>query len=426
VVILEGLDEHLGPVCVEPPRCVCSRARQVPAGWMGTDMSVVHLSGRQFGVLAHDHLYGDLVYRRLEASDTTAAGDEDTYIDGVPDAPPEGDPTGRRGGVRAIGPDRGANPAAARAADGTMGVSYYDVDQGDLLFARGGVDGASPWITSAVETDGDAGRFSDLVALPDGRWAIAYFVSVADRSWMRLAVSATAAPLGPTDWQFTTLDEATTEEEGAGDLPVGTGLFPSAALVQGDLWVAFYDGVDGSLRLARGPVGGPFETFILDEGTTRSELIEAGDVGRHVSLAVAPAGTVAVAYQDAISGALWYAELEATGPPGSGEVALGEPRLVDPGRQMSPPALVGADLQLRFRNNGLPVVIYQDSTNADLLLAQRIDERWDTTPVVRQQVAGFSPHFFEVGAEVWVIHGVVVDEGDGNLVETIDARQVPF
>ncbi|MCA9564434.1 MAG: hypothetical protein KC561_13150 [Myxococcales bacterium] len=419
-VTVPEIDALLGPMCAEPTACVCAAARQIPRGFYGTEFSALRVSGTSFVALAYDRFYGDLVMVEIEGQD----GDRVlTYIDGVPDEVPTGDPAGPRNGITQPGRDVGNDPSARWAGEpgGPIGVAYRD-SEGALRFAIRGTD--RQWTTMAVDGAGDAGYYPDLLVMPDGRWAVAYFARAADRSSLRLAVSSNATPAATQDWRIRTLVDGPADSAEGEDLPGGVGLFPSMEFDQGALWIAFYNSIDGNLEMAWGHPDASFEHTVLLEGTTRSEIPGSGDVGLYADLALTSAGELVVAYVDRVSGEVMFGAIDQTN---DGPIFSGEPAVADPGRQQSPPVLVGAGLSIGFDSDNLPLVAYQDSSSGNLRIAHFDGGRWSALDAVRQNVSGFSPHLFSNITEgvVWVVHGVL-ESIDGKLRERIDVRPIPF
>ncbi|MBN1944330.1 MAG: hypothetical protein JW797_01585 [Bradymonadales bacterium] len=418
--ILAGVSERLGPSCQQPPRCVCGRSREVPPGYLGMEFSALYLGGLSFAALAYDLRYGDLVY--LVFSGTEIAG-QPFYLDGVPAVPPRGSLDGRRGGVYEPGPDRGRMPSAA-AGSGTLAVAYRDATDGDLWFAQSSTTGQ--WQTSLVEFAGDTGYYPSLAHRNSDGWSVTFFALDAGQSALRLATTSVESPSGPTDWLVSTLDSGPGELLAGTDLPRGTGLFPSLAMVNGELFVAYYDGLWGDLRLARVDTAGSAETFLLDTGATRSSIADAGDVGIAIDLEPAPDGTLKIAYVDRISSEVWFASVDLSQPSTEPLQLTEPPELVDPGRDASPPLLVGGGgIDLAFDGQGQPMIAYQDNTNGDLILATRSGQGWVRNPIASEGVAGFSPHLFPgVEGQTWILFGQVTDLGGGELVQSIRAAQV--
>lgn len=423
-VTIAEIAAHLGPVCAIDPTCYCAEARPVVTGRIGTEFSALHVRLTEFVVAAHDHLYGDLVFYRFDGD---AEPVDVEYIDGVPEVGPTGDPAGPRGGVSDPGRAVGAAPSMAWLSDsiaGDLGISYRDDTVGGLRFARRRGDGS--WEVSTVDPVGDSGRASSLVVTRDGRWAVAYSFRDFGRSSLRVAVSDGDAPFGPTDWTFNDVDTREADPLAVEDVPPATGLTPDAVILGSRLYVAYHDGIDGNLELAFGDPGGPLESVILDEGDTRSKITGAGNVGLYPALAATPDGDLAVAYLDRVSGQIWYAVVDPTPADGTSVAIIGEPEEIDPGRQASPPVLVGPDLSLVFRTGGVPMVAYQDASNGDLSVAIQRDGAWERTTAARAGMSGFSPHLYpDLQGATWVLQGSLVGTGD-TLEERIDARPTPF
>lgn len=164
------------------------------------------------------------------------------------------------------------------------------------------------------------------------------------------------------------------------DLPLGTGLFPSLVVTAtGTPVIAYYDRIDGDLRLA---VGSPDGRFLL-RTVDGADPGRASDVGAHVSAALAPDGRLGLAYMDLSANDLVYLE-----------PASGLREVVDDG--VSPPELrrVGADASLVFDPAGAPAIAYQDATQLDLRYARRMG----SPPAWRTEVLRGGPSGASAGA----------------------------
>lgn len=421
ILVINGVEEHLGPVCDGRATCSCTRPRGIPPGRIGAEFDALHVFATEFVVAAHDHLYGDLVI--LEFADDP----EDalvTYVDGVPDDLAAADPTGPRDGIIEHGEDVGSDPSMAwltGPATGELAVIYRDDSAGRLRFAFR--DATGLWEASTVEGTLTVGDQNSLLALDDRRWVAIYPVSAADFTGLRVAISDDEAPFGPADWQLSTvLSEPTNEAETA------TGLAPSAVRLGANIYIAFHNAVAGNLELVWGPPDGSFDHHVLYEGTSTSGIEGSGDVGMYLDLQVTPTGRLGLVFLDAISGELLYGE--ATVLPDA-ETAIAwelEPEVVDPGRRMSPPTIIGGGVTITYTETGTPMIAYQDSTQGDLIVATPGPaEDWERSAVSREGVSGFSPHLFpNLNNATWVLQGSVIDQGDGELVERLDARPTPF
>ena len=425
-VILTGIAERLGPTCDLRSDCACTEAREIPRGQFGTEFSALHVRSTEFMVLAHDRRYGDLVYYTFEGETEDA---EVEYIDGVPDSPATGDPAGPRDGISDPGSEVGGSPSAAwleGPASGELGVAYRNDTAQTLRFARRYADGR--WEISTVDADGDTSSGASLISLGDRRWAVAYSSRSFSNSSLRLAISDNDAPYGPRDWQPIDLARGNAEPATMEDVPEATGLAPSMVRLGSNIYVAFYNGIEGNLELVHGPVYGPFEHVILDSGLPASGIEDAGDVGLYADLVVTPGGGLAVGYLDRISGEVLFGIIDLAGIDDEDTLGFTDaPEVVDPGRHAQPPLLVGPDLTIVYNAEEMPLVAYQDTSQGDLVVAFPSGDDWERTTVSRQGASGFSPHLFpNLGDSTWVLQGIIEDRGNGDLIERIDARPTPF
>jgi hypothetical protein len=142
------------------------------------------------------------------------------------------------------------------------------------------------------------------------------------------------------------------------DFIEGTGLFASLALTStGSPVIAYYDRQAGDLRLALSDGAGGWNLHTVDG----NDAMDPTDVGQHCSVAIAPDGSIAIAYYDATNDDLIYYDWKAQ-----------QREIVDNG--VTPPNLrmVGADASLIFDDMGRAAIAYQDPTNIDLIYARRL------------------------------------------------------
>jgi hypothetical protein len=151
-------------------------------------------------------------------------------------------------------------------------VSYYDADNQRLLYQYRDLAG---WHTEVVDEAGDVGRYNDLV-MP-GSPRIAYWDATSRR--VKLAVPVFDSIL----WDI--------YPNLAGPaLDADSGSLSAAVFPGGDVGVAYYDGLNGDLRLA---------VWDVQSGTWTDELVDgsSADVGSLNSLKFdAAEGTPVVAY----------------------------------------------------------------------------------------------------------------------------------
>lgn len=418
-LLVEGLAERLGPVCAEPLRCSCAAARPAAGFRLGAVFSAVLVDGDTVGVLAHEHRYDDLVYVELDRGGVERAR---VWVDGVPTGPVVAAPDGPRGGIIDPGFAMGRSPDAALQG-GTIGVSYRDDSNETLRFALS-TDRRS-WTAGLVDGEGDVGEHSALVPLGGQDWGVAYSAlsdAGAELRWATTSLAEVGPAVAPT-WATQTIASGPTPDPRAATVRA-FGRYPSARLLEGIVYIAWYDGAEGNLMLSWGMPSGPFTTAVLDEGATRSEIPGAGDVGRHAALLTTAAGGLAVAYVDHIAGTVLFAPLVRDDV---GSWALdGVPEVAALGRQDLPPRLVGADLfATRSAVTGEPILAFQDSTEGDLVLALRSGGAWERVTVARTGAAGFSPHVFPSAQGTLAVDGLV-EEGPAGLSERLTLRVLPY
>lgn len=248
-------------------------------------------------------------------------------------------------------------------ADGRPHVAYYHADHQSLRY---GVWRDGAWALTTVDggEGHDRGRQARLALADEGRIYIAYQDS--DDAAVRLASYTEYG-----GWTTETVDETSFR----------TGEFIALALVRNQPVVAYYDGSNGDLMLARKE---------SDEWVARA-VDRHGDVGSYVSMVASVDGSLHMAYYDASHGGLKYAYTQADGTfvhervggypddaTGANDVAA-EPGSVDEsvrdvGRwtsiQVQP--LEGGDPRVAS-----PRIVYQDVTRSQLWLAEKTPTGWE-------------------------------------------------
>jgi hypothetical protein len=368
-------------------------------------------------VATYDQLYGDVV--AVDATDQ--ANLVYTVVDGVPDVPAVYEPDGYRGGIEDSGPNIGAWTSVA--LHGGLGrIAYQDRDEATLKLAVESKPGK--WSSHVVDAgDAEIGAYASLVVDSSGNPSIAYLALGVDdgaghrNTELRLARANISTPNDAADWKITTIASAPgscgglcgsmtcvvgaaegdpevcispssdcTGTCGTGQVcsagacvevvgppkllqpPLGTGLFVSLVVTpDGRLAAAYYDHVRRALTLAieSGPGSSTFTESILD-----GDVVGA-DRGMWSSAAVDGAGTIHIAYQDALGDQLMYTTWN--GAPGT-------PEVVDDGQRPGDrPHPVGAAAAM-FISGGTPMIAYQDGMVSDVYLATK-SGAWTTTPV---------------------------------------------
>ena len=371
-------------------------------------------------VATYDTGLGDLVV--ADATDPTKL--DLVVVDGIPDITPIYDPSTYRHGVSSDepGPDVGTWTSVALSADHLGRVSYHDREETSLKYAYETKKGS--WKSYTVDpTNGTeiVGTHTSIVIDANKRPAIAYIALGADdgqghrNTELRIARSNVVNPEDANDWSITLIAQAPGSCAGlcgsseaciADDtgletctavasscspscdtgqaciagactdavqppttavLAKGTGLFPSlVVLPDGRLAVTYYDRSTRSLKIAveNAADTANFTESVLDDNAGR-------DSGMWSSAVVDGAGTVHVAYQDAIGDQLMYTTWN--GNPGT-------PEVVDDGqRQGDRTHSVGASAAI-YLVNGTPAIAYQDGVTSDVYVASK-QAPWSLTNV---------------------------------------------
>tara|TARA_R110002096_G_scaffold436051_2_gene666340 strand:- start:88338 stop:92201 length:3864 start_codon:yes stop_codon:yes gene_type:complete len=373
------IDEDCLGVCPEGEvgQCfeeACRCLPEVKYGRIGQYSSMDVAPDGQVWVSGYNSTHGDLVVASTyEMGRIPNAAWQ--FVDGVPSEPVVLPPFSIRGGVKAEGEDVGLYTDIAVNDQGIAMVSYFDASTGSLKFAAnyGGV-----WQVHLVD-QGDlssddatagklAGQYSSISLDANGVPSIAYFAHVnigtsEASTEVRYAVASGSEPRGGSDWAIELVDEAAVSPEDAQadvlTIPLGTGLFVELTRDNNDTPIlAYYDRVNGDLKLAREAAGGGFDVETLAEG---------GDVGWYPSIDVDDAGIVHASYVDAVNQDLLYVNdddrIVTVVDNGYRIVGTTEDGLPIPEFHF-----VGDDSTLILTADGV-YIAYQDATTHELLIA---------------------------------------------------------
>jgi hypothetical protein len=220
----------------------------------------------------------------------------------------------------------------------------------------------------------------------DGRPGIAYLAHYADANGehaeVRYVSAQTQFPTSSSDWQKWVVDTAPIPDNPTEvyPLPGGLGLFVDSARNPQNQApvVVYYDRSNGDLKLARfNPSSGQFDTPVLLDGS--------GDVdaGWSPSVQVDSAGLAHVVYVSATHDDLMYTTDAMNAPK---EIIDDGYRIVGTTVDGLPKPefhFVGDDAGLVLpAGGGAPLVVYQDATTQEMLLAQRqTNGTWARTSV---------------------------------------------
>jgi hypothetical protein len=418
-----------GATCC-PLACECVSLPPVVPTRIGRYARIV-VTGTSVMVSAYDAEFGDLVVVRHNSDGTQTAID---YVDGVPAEPPTGDPAGARGGVRAPGANVGTHTSIAADAAGFARIAYHDVDNNALKVAIEGPVGV--WNTHVVDaaasaTTGQVGTFTDTKVLGNGTILISYLAHNTllngvdgPATGVKLARSRTPVPQSAADWEFFVVDarafvvDPAVRPESA-EMPRGRGLHTNLLLDGADALVAYYDGQDGDVRVARFAAD-TATISVIDGDATAGRL--GGDVGRFPALGLV-GDDLFVAYEDATRHTLrlWRGPRATPGLGGSYAVA---DQLRDPARSGS--NFVGAGARMA-PNGARQVVVYQDASNLDLRFATLEGSAFAPTTVLGAGANGFYADVAVSGGKAFVCSVVAeLDErGQERSRLRLDVQQLP-
>lgn len=418
-----------GATCC-PLSCECKPLPPVVPTRIGRYSRIV-VTGNSVLVSAYDSEFGDLVVVRHN-SDGTQSGID--YVDGVPAEPPTGDPAGARGGVRTPGENVGTHTSIAADASGFARVAYHDVDNNALKVAIEGPVGV--WRSHVVDgaasaTTGQVGTFTDTKVLANGTILVSYLahdtlINGVDgpATGVKLARSRTPSPQSAADWELFVVDARPFTVDPAArpesrEMPRGRGLHTNLLLDDADALIAYYDGLDGDVRVAR--FSGSSATVSVIDGDGASGRL-TGDVGRFPALGIV-GDDLYIAYEDASRHTLRLWRGPRANPGIGGTYAVAD-QLRDPARSGS--SFVGAGARMAA-NGARPVLVYQDASNLDLRFATLEGSTFSPTTALSEGANGFYADVAVSGGRAFVCS--VVAELDQRGKERsrlrLDIQQLP-
>lgn len=453
--------------------CTCVALPPLSARDTGRHSGIAVLDDGTAHVSAFDGDHGDLVVVTFDATGTIT---DTTWIDGLPaGGTPVADPSGPRGGIADPGPEVGRFTDIAAQADGTLHVSYYDVDNRDLKYARGS---GGTWSTHTVDSAGRVGLYTSIALDGTGVPTIAYFQKAGASgdeytTALKAARASSNAPTTAGDWSIVTVESGTIAPPPCGgscvtgtscadigngpeclvdqtpcavacssgevciddagtpscepelvassleDLPEGIGLFPAISVSStGGTAIAYYNRTAGDLHFAVGVdpnAGNSGALSVLDGGPDK-------DVGLFPSIALDGSGDYVVIYQDAVADDVLWALVSAAG-------AVNQSGIVDEGLRDptgNATSLVGADTAVVL-TGGKWVVAYHDGTGGDLVVSTRdAAGNWTRKNLVTQGSAGFwTDAARTTGGAVYISHVVILGVRSGPLDSTLRVEIVP-
>jgi MYXO-CTERM domain-containing protein len=416
---IELCPENTIPICFDN-QCVC--ADDVPYGRIGQDSDMDVSSGGAAWVSAYNSSHGDMMIARWP-NEGPIPNQEWEFIDGVPDGPVVLETSDIRDGIFDPGPDVGTFTSIAVQPDDTVVASYFDNDTGSLKFAQGT---SGNWAIHTVETGMDSGdpeigatevgRYTSItVRSDDGRPGIAYLAVTAASGQVttevRYAAAQTPTPTSASDWNVWVVDTATTPAPDSENpdflgIPNGVGLFVESARKSDETPVlVYYDRVNGDLKMAQfDAVAGTFQNPVVLDGAD-------ADVGWYPSVTIDENDDVHVTYVSATNDDLYYINTVDSLP----EIVDDGYRIVgqtDDGLPKPEFHFVGDDSSVVLSTVG-PVIVYQDATTHELLLANKNGQgQWEHETVAGDEepfeggygfYASAKPDGDEVVMSSWVI-----------------------
>ncbi len=234
-------------------------------------------------------------------------------------------------------PTNGLHCSLAFSAEGVLGIAYYDSLEQDLKYAS--YDGATLKM-ERVDTAGDVGQYCSLAFGPGGYPAISYQrYDATFKAELRYAVKNAAG------WTLTTVQQLN------GDLKDTSLAFAS----NGYPAIVYYDYGNDRIRYARWDGS----AWLTEDTYTRYAV--------SLSLAFAPGGQAAVAYQQWMNAALVYMTRGQYGWSVQTVEAL--------------PSVYNAHASLAFAPDGQPAIGYHDDKRGYLKYARYDGAQWAVSTI---------------------------------------------
>jgi hypothetical protein len=258
--------------------------------------------------------------------------------------------------------DRGMHTSLAVAPDGTAWAAFYDLGARNLRYAwRANTPSGYVWINGMADSgEGmtqDAGLFTSIAIDDSGNPVIAHH----DKASGTLRVA---------HWQGSAFSGEVVDR-GEDRAPVDTGnelveasvgMYAHLQIANGQEYIAYYDAANGNLKLAIGNAPN-YQIYVVDDDE---------DVGAWPSMAIR-GRTIHIAYQDVGKQHLRYA----VGKPDDWTIT-----------KVDRNELVGADTALFFDGDN-PGIVYFDGYNNDMKVARYDGDRWRKSKVARSGAVGF-------------------------------------
>lgn len=371
--------------------------------------SRVAVTEGQVLVSAYDAQFGDLVVARYKLDGSFSLLQ---YVDGVPvGAAVVADPLGPRGGIAEPGPNVGTHTSIAADVQGLARIAYRDEDSKALKVAIEQPGGTfSSYVLDTGDADGSVGQFTDTFVDAGGTIYISYMAHhtalagvTGKGTGAKLARSRVANPTSAADWDILTLDARPVVDAAAVNLPAespdfprGRGLYTSVALDGATAVVAYYDVVDGDLRVASVGATGAATVVVVDgdgQGTRR-----AGDVGRYPAVS-RTGNNLTIVYEDFGRHEVraWQGALTELGNGGTYSLV---DRGQDPTR--SGKHFVGAGARLA-RGVDAAMAVYQDASDNDLKFASFDGSGWVPGTLIREGAHGYYSDIAIAGGKAYIV-----------------------
>ncbi len=271
--------------------------------------------------------------------------------------------------------DRGMYTSVATAPDGTVWAAFYDVGANNLRYGKRTItDSGVAWKNDLADVgegmSQDAGLFASVAIDGRGKPVIAHY----DQGVQALRVAHFSG--GSFSGEVVDRGEdLLPEDTGSDPVEANVGMYARLRYANGKEYIAYYDKANGDLKLAVGRSGN-YRIHIIDSD---------GDVGAWPDMVIR-GKKVHLAYQDVGKQHLRYA----VGVPGEDF----ETTVVDRGE------LVGADTALFFEK-GKPNIVYFDGFDSNMKLARFNGESWSKSTVRRKGAVGFHNEVVTSGGKTY-------------------------
>ena len=429
--------------------------------------SSIALAGDAPKVSAYDNEYGDLVLLHYEKDGTL--NDVEYVDGAPATGEVVADPTGPRNGIAEPGPNVGTHTSIVADTNGKVRIAYYDLDQRALKVAVQTDAGWNVHVVDTPTDEGSVGMFTDIAIHPQTQLiSISYLAtnqtgapSIAGlANGLKVASSVVAEPASATDWQISFVDMRENKDacngscsvtqacvlgggepsclevstncgsscsdnetcvfngnqsesicalgptmEASEQRPDARGLHSSITVSETATYIAYYDSIDGTVRLSQLNGSDLAGSWVIDGDGVDGRV--NGNVGLFPSIGESN-GEIHIVYTDFSNHQVrhWHGAPGAEGTRSTVDFGLEE--------EAAGQRFVGGGASLAMVNDR-GVVVYQDASHLNLMWAEQNENGWDVATLLAEGAQGFYSDLAVSNDSAFIVS--VMAELDGRTLE---------